>query len=171
MKSLNERAAEIHKRNYRWWHDADGNRLKRNKGELLMLVLSELAEAMEGERKDLMDDHLPHRKCAEVECADAYIRLLDFAAGNGIMLHDVSYSIIPEMDLTSRAASLYIVAKRVARCDINADEVSNSLKLIERYCLAFGYDLWGAMSEKLLYNDNRPDHKWEARQAAGGKKF
>ena len=39
-----------------------------------MLTISEIAEAMEGERKNLMDDHLPHRKMAEVEIADAYIR-------------------------------------------------------------------------------------------------
>ena len=36
-----------------------------------MLIVSEIAEAMEGERKDLMDDKLPHRKMAEVELADA----------------------------------------------------------------------------------------------------
>lgn len=60
-----------------------GSPLKRNKGELLMLIVSEVSEAMEGERKDLMDDKLPHRKMAEVEMADALIRLLDYCAGFG----------------------------------------------------------------------------------------
>ncbi len=60
-----------------------GSPLKRNKGELLMLIVSEVSEAMEGERKDLMDDKLPHRKMAEVELADALIRILDYAAGFG----------------------------------------------------------------------------------------
>lgn len=48
-----------------------------------MLIVSEVSEAMEGERKDLMDDKLPHRKMAEVELADALIRILDYAAGFG----------------------------------------------------------------------------------------
>lgn len=44
-----------------------------------MLIVSEIAEAMEGERKGLMDDKLPHRKMAEVELADALIRIFDYA--------------------------------------------------------------------------------------------
>lgn len=78
---LNELAAEIHKLNHKWWHDKNGVRLERNKGELLCLIHSEISEAMEGERKDLMDDKLPHRKMAEVELADAIIRILDYSAG------------------------------------------------------------------------------------------
>lgn len=61
--------------------------MKRNKGELLMLIVSEIAEAMEGERKDLMDDKLPHRKMAEVELADAMIRIFDYADAFGYDLH------------------------------------------------------------------------------------
>ncbi len=60
-----------------------GSPLKRNKGELLMLIVSEISEAMEGERKNLQDDKLPHRKMAEVEMADALIRILDYCAGFG----------------------------------------------------------------------------------------
>lgn len=59
--NLNHLAAQIHRQNYQWWHDADGNRIDRNFGELLCLVHSEISEAMEGDRKSLMDDHLPHR--------------------------------------------------------------------------------------------------------------
>lgn len=65
-----------------WWNNLEtGEPLERNKGEMLMLMVSEIAEAMEGERKDLMDDHLPHRKMAEVELADAIIRIFDYAGG------------------------------------------------------------------------------------------
>ena len=46
-----------------------------------MLIVSEVAEAMEGERKNLMDDKLPHRKMAEVELVDAMIRIFDYAGG------------------------------------------------------------------------------------------
>ena len=52
----------------------------------LMLIVSELSEAMEGHRKGLMDDHLPHRPMFEVEMADALIRLLDLAGATGIDL-------------------------------------------------------------------------------------
>jgi len=44
---------------------------------------SELSEAMEGERKDLMDDKLPHRRMAEVELADTLIRIFDYAGAYG----------------------------------------------------------------------------------------
>ena len=47
--------------------------------EKLALIHSEVSEAMEGARKNLMDDKLPHRKMIEVELADAVIRILDLA--------------------------------------------------------------------------------------------
>ena len=116
-QQLNELSALCHEKNKTWWHDLKtGERLNRNKGELLMLAVSELAEAMEGERKNLMDDKLPHRKMAEVEIADAFIRLFD-------------------------------------------------------YCGAYGYDVGGALVEKMAYNEKRADHKPEARLAPNGKKF
>jgi len=81
---LNEMAKRVHEANAKWWRDLEtGAPIKRNKGELLMLMVSELAEAMEGERKDLMDDKLPHRKMAEVELADTIIRILDYAHAYG----------------------------------------------------------------------------------------
>lgn len=52
----------------------------------LLLCVTELAEATEGARKDLMDDKLPHRKMIEVELADAVIREFDLAGGLGLDL-------------------------------------------------------------------------------------
>lgn len=43
----------------------------------LCLIHSEISEAMEGARKNLMDDKLPHRSMIEVELADAVIRIAD----------------------------------------------------------------------------------------------
>jgi len=103
---------EIHQQNVAagWWDSP------REKGTLLCLIHSEISEAMEGERKNLMDDHLPHRKMAEVELADAIIRILDYAH-------------------------------------------------------AFGYDIEGAIEEKLEYNRHRADHKRESRDQPNGKQF
>lgn len=81
---LNELAKQAHKANEKWWRNpATGEPIERNRPEMLMLIVSELAEAMEGERKDLMDDKLPHRPMAEVELADAIIRIFDYANGLG----------------------------------------------------------------------------------------
>lgn len=102
-----------------WWTDSDGNHLTLNPmcfSNKLCLVHSELSEAMEGDRKGLMDDKLPHRSMAEVELADAVIRIFDLAG-------------------------------------------------------AYNMDLGGAIEEKLAFNKVRPDHKKEAREAAGGKKY
>lgn len=93
------------------WHDKP-----REVGTMLCLVHSEVSEAMEGFRKDLNDDHLKNRKMAEVELADAVIRIFDLAG-------------------------------------------------------AQGFDLGGALVEKLQYNSQRADHKKENRDKKGGKRF
>jgi hypothetical protein len=49
-------------------------------GEGIALIHSEISEALEGGRKGLNDDHLPERPMAEVEFADAVIRILDEGA-------------------------------------------------------------------------------------------
>jgi len=82
----------------------------------LCLSHSEISEAMEGHRKGLQDDKLPHRPMIEVEIADAIIRLFDLAG-------------------------------------------------------ALNLDVGGAIVEKMEFNKRRPDHKPEARAAAGGKAY
>jgi len=87
MKTLNSYAAEVHEANKKWWADIEtGEPIKRNVGELLCLVHSEISEAMEGHRKNLMDDKLPHRAMFEVELVDALIRIFDIGAGMGLDL-------------------------------------------------------------------------------------
>lgn len=47
----------------------------------LMLIVTEVAEAMEGHRKNLKDDKLPHLPMFMVELGDAFIRIGDLAGG------------------------------------------------------------------------------------------
>lgn len=122
VEALAELQAHVYQGNVKagWWTNLATGELKA-KGDItevlakLCLVHSEVSEACEGVRKNLMDDKLPHRKMGEVELADAVIRILDL-------------------------------------------------------CGHEGYDLAGAIQEKLLFNQVRPDHKIENRLAEGGKK-
>lgn len=102
-----------------WWNNLKtGEDLRQvdNIPEKLMLIVSEVGEAMEGHRKGLMDDKLPHRPMIEVELADAVIRILDLAG-------------------------------------------------------AKGFDVAGAIVEKLAFNCQRADHKPENRLKDGGKAY
>jgi len=88
MKTLNSYAAKCHQANIKWWQDIHtGQPIERNKGELICLMHSELSEAMEGVRKNLMDDKLPNRKMEEVELVDCLIRIFDYAGAYGLDLH------------------------------------------------------------------------------------
>ena len=65
-----------------WWDEYDAMPEQYRKyflGAKRDLMHTELAEATEGARKGLMDDHLPHLKMEEVELADTIIRILDYA--------------------------------------------------------------------------------------------
>tara|TARA_R110002020_G_scaffold62613_1_gene167337 strand:+ start:10299 stop:10670 length:372 start_codon:yes stop_codon:yes gene_type:complete len=114
---LNVMAGKIYASNKQrgWWGDGD-NVDPHVIGTKMCLIHSEVSEMMEGFRKGLPDDKLPHRPMAEVEAADVIIRLLDLAGSQG-------------------------------------------------------WDLDGAVREKLEFNSVRPDHKAEARAAFGGKSF
>jgi hypothetical protein len=81
-----------------WWIDvktgADSRDNPKNFSEKLMLVVTELAESMEGHRKNLPDDKLPHRPMREVELADAIIRIFDTTGGYGM---DVAGAVVEKM--------------------------------------------------------------------------
>jgi len=64
-------------------------------GTKIALVHTEVSEAMEGLRKDKMDDKLPHRKMFEVELADAVIRIFDLAGGLNL---DMAGAIVEKME-------------------------------------------------------------------------
>ncbi len=98
-----------------WWIDPKtGNSITTNPycfSNKLMLVVSECAEAMEGDRKNLPDDKLPHRPMREVELADAVIRIFDLAGAYGMDLggaieEKMAYNAVrPDHKLENRNAS------------------------------------------------------------------
>ena len=81
-----------------WWNDLHtGEPLELTQeriGDKLMLVVTEIAEAKEGYRKNLRDDHLPGRPMIEVELADAVIRIADLA---GVLGLDLAGAVIDKL--------------------------------------------------------------------------
>jgi len=75
-----------------WYNDPQtGEPIERNFGEVVALMHSELSEALEADRKNLMDDKLTHRPGAEVEFADCLLRIFDTCAARG---YDLAGAII-----------------------------------------------------------------------------
>lgn len=88
---INRMVEDIHQDNLNagWWQDKDGNDIRSNPytfSSKLALCHSELSEALEADRKQLMDDKLTHRDGREVELADTVIRIFDLAGGYGMDL-------------------------------------------------------------------------------------
>lgn len=179
--NYNQYAKQINTWNQKWWHDLEGKPIDRNKGEMFMLMLSELSEAMEGARKDLMDDHLPHRKMEEVEVADFVIRLLDYAAGFHYDLKQRSATefrvSLTSMNKGERLFEISKVVMHIERTQLSryasntSFYIATAIIMCEEYCDDFGYDLWTAVDEKCAYNITRADHQLENRKKEGGKKW
>jgi hypothetical protein len=172
-----------------WWDDPD-----RCKLTILQLVNTEIAEATEGERKNLMDDKLPHRRMGEVELADALIRILDFAGRYNIKFENVldnSFGdIAMEISMLPTIGARHLVCtalvcnfstffldeyfEKLETCEVNS-ELSHFYSLIIiglcQTAKTQDYDIIAAMSEKLEFNKTREDHKRENRALENGKKF
>lgn len=89
-KAVDDLVRITHKMNAHWWIDpATGEDLRKQPLMVpvkLALIHGEVSEALEADRKDLMDDKLPHRLGIEVELVDVLIRVGDLAGAKGYEL-------------------------------------------------------------------------------------
>lgn len=169
-----------------WHHNIEtGEPKRRNIGEMTMLAISELAEAMEGHRKRRMDDKLPHRPMLDVEIADFVIRGFDTIAipafeGIRLDLNDAMTSAarFPKSDniadgLRHIVAGIANVSDALVHVDAEHAKfcIARGLFMAFRFAASHGLDLGGALVDKRDYNARREDHSVSARLAAGGKAF
>lgn len=171
-----------------WWDDPD-----RCIFECLQLVSTEVAEATEGARKNLMDDKLTHRCMEEVELADAFIRVVDIGGKYGLVFDHRYYAHENFKGAVIKPVSNWSVGRMHWSINIRAVHFSYDFWAVESYdsdvthpneqnyslllstiievAALRGYDLHGAIEEKLAFNKTRPDHQRENRAAGNGPSF
>jgi hypothetical protein len=185
IEHLSVLGEEAHRASFEagWWHDpVTGALRERNKGEMMMLMVSELAEMHAGVRSPRPDDHLPHYGLAAVEAADFLIRIGDFVHGFGFDLGAKAHE-WPEKDARAhtgivgamcavsdameadRKGSLPMCAAQLARAALIVIEFATGFLSLDRE------KLFAIAHEKIAYNRQRADHKRENRAQAGGKKY
>jgi len=168
-----------------WWN-------KPNIYQKLQLVSTEVAEATEGERKKgKMDDHLKNRLMGEVELADALIRILDVGEYYNLDLDlDINEAKVEwyDLDIVARHLTINRYIIKLADLVVNSDQGNNNfgegvnktgadlvysllVKSIFLTSECMGYDIYGAMKEKAIYNKTRKDHSIANRQSKNGKQF
>ena len=159
-----------------WWDDPN-----RCLYQTLQLVSTEIAEATEGERKDSMDDHIKSRKMGEVELADALIRILDFGQHMKVLYRQGYPSNVwcfedntigqQHLGINAEIIELAYVYGRYPHSDMTP-AYCRLIESIVKVSENKGYDLEGAMVEKMLYNTTRIDHTREYRGSHfDGKQF
>lgn len=173
QKKLTKLATEIHAANVKvgWWNDWPVKEARYKTA--MMLVVSEIVEAMEGYRKNLQDDHLPQYRMFEVELADTLIRLLDLVGAFELKFYQVESAYadalqrmqgeaIPEQLFsivkTACARQPFAAIQRATMATIAVADLNN-------------VDIWTIVEAKRAYNATRLDHKAEARSKPGGKAF
>lgn len=185
-------AREIHGANVvaGWWTDPKTGASiieTRNRGEIMMLIVSELSEASYGHNEAQMDDKLPHLPMFDVELADAAIRLLDLLGVEERHAPAQGFSI---PGLTSARRTLAVLDRRDEQLMTCVNAVSRAMEHHRKgYLALYVASLWDALehifalaevheidlmpviAEKRAFNATRADHKLENRLKDGGKAY
>lgn len=173
--NLIELQNKIHTQNREmgWWDEP------RPFSTFVCLFHSELSEAMEGDRKNLMDDHLPQYPMVAVEIADFVIRVLDYLGSeDDIDAQEMTTIEKPDYDNCEFIAEMHRFVSVAHYChsqDVGLDNVEESLSfaimLAKSMAKSNGWDLLQIILEKVEYNKHRADHKRENRAKENGKKY
>jgi len=178
-----------------WWTDMNtGESLlhTRNRPEMLMLAVSELAEAADVEdiNRD-MDSKLPEYLAFDVEVIDCFIRLYDqlgaeqaidgvkAPAPTGDQISKIDELFSATHSDEPRAFLMIVVSCLAASMEgyrkgnrpVYLQQITLALYALHQICTWGGIDFEATFEAKLAFNAQREDHKLESRQAAGGKKF
>lgn len=185
MINLIELQNKIHQQNRElgWWDE------ERPFSTFVCLFHSELSEAMEGDRKGLMDDHLPEYPMFQVELADFVIRCFDFLGSQGFTDEDYN-RVIEEYNSDGsepwssgcsdncellaelhEGVSISHLSNSASNISDRNEMLAESIVCCYSYSIENNFDLNQIILEKVEYNKHRADHKRENRALAGGKKY
>lgn len=169
-----------------WWHDKrrTGEPLERNFPELLMLTVSEIGEAWDGDGQK--DDKLPTRKAIEVELADVLIRVFDWIgamelpvpnafaamthADRAILTRPSSTAAIL-LDMVCNLSSVMEIHRKGGSREQMAKHTAYVILQVIRTSYELDMAVDEAFIEKLRYNLTRPDHLPSERVKEGGKDY
>lgn len=155
-----------------WWDEP------RPFSTFVCLFHSELSEAMEGDRKGLMDDHLPEYEMFWVELADFVIRCMDYLGSLPSSGYDDEYFKGADLSKFGRVGFIARMHSAISECyqlEPDKSEVTDGISGCVDACLEYAnqnkIDMHQIILEKVEYNKHRADHKRENRAKAGGKKY
>ena len=92
VEGYNQLASQIHQtaKEKGWWDK------ERNEGEIMMLIVSEISEALEALRAgNPPDDKVPEFDGVSTELADAIIRIMDYGYAKG---YDVAGALVAKLE-------------------------------------------------------------------------
>lgn len=171
--NLLELQTKIHEQNKAvgWWDEP------RPFSTFACLFHSELSEAMEGDRKNLMDDHLPEYEMFWVEVADFAIRCMDWLGSKDWRDYDglSNPKKNPRIDFLSEMHLHVSTSYRASRDHMGSGYEVKTIAHAVHCCFIFAVyndvDLFKIVNEKVAYNLTRADHKRENRALDNGKKY
>lgn len=182
FKELREQTDKIYLGNKErgFWEEG----LNRNKGELVMLMITELSEAVEAHRKDrfaklgtscidLLDGHIETdqnywsgtfstkvKDSVEDEIADAVIRILDYCGGFSLPLIERDYRKESTRNFSHDVLRLTKYCIDAYHEDVEEISVGRDwgyvLAAIIKFCEWYNIDILKHVEWKLKYNATRP---------------
>lgn len=150
------------------WHDSP-----RTLAQYIDLFHSEVSEATEGLRKNLMDDKLSAYPMWVVEFADYIIRVFDFLGAEEYEWGDMKgVKFFQPIDAPTDIANLHMLTSEAW---LHRGSEMTYYHLQRGVCLAWdsmeraGYEPESIIMAKVAFNAVRSDHKRENRKKPGGK--